>query len=185
MRPTEPFDSRSTPAATAATAPGRFLQGVSVTRRAMVMLVVLAILILSYASSLRIYLSQQHEMAVARQQIAERSAAIEQLNDEVARWQDPTYVKAQARDRLGWVVPGETGYRVIGPDGALLGGGAAIRAEGALPGNEHPRTWWETLWGSVQVADEPAPVSTPAPRVITLPPTPTPTPAAPSATASR
>ena len=36
---------------------------------------------------------------------------------------DPDYVRTQARERLGWVVPGETGYRVVGADGKPLGGG--------------------------------------------------------------
>ena len=35
-----------------------------------------------------------------------------------ARWQDPAYVEAQARERLHYVLPGETRYVVLGPDEA-------------------------------------------------------------------
>ena len=38
-------------------------------------------------------------------------------------------MKTQARERLGWVVPGEIGYKVVGADGKPLGGGAKITAE--------------------------------------------------------
>lgn len=126
-------------------------------QRLVAVVVVLGMLSLPYASSLSVYLRQEQEMAVARQQIADRQAAIGTLQDEIERWSDPNYVKAQARSRLGWVVPGETGYRVIGADGKPLGGGAQIDTEGALPSDEHPQVWWERLGGSVKAADQPAP----------------------------
>jgi cell division protein FtsB len=120
-----------------------------------VLVVVVILLALSYVSSLRILVAQQHDLAVADHQIAERSAEIDRLEAELARWDDPAYVKAQARDRFGWVMPGETGYRVIGEDGQPLGGGVTITAEQELPAGEHQPVWWDRLWGSVQAADAP------------------------------
>src|SRR5690625_6013579 len=38
------------------------------------------------------------------------------LRAELARWEDPAYVAAQARERLAFVMPGETAYKVIDPD---------------------------------------------------------------------
>ena len=121
----------------------------------MVLLLVVVVLAISLGQSLRIYLSQQHDLAVAEQQIRDRSAHIADLEGELARWNDPEYVKAQARDRLGWVVPGETGYRVIGADGKPLGGGVMIESEQELPAGEHDPVWWDRLWGSVRAADAP------------------------------
>jgi hypothetical protein len=118
--------------------------------------VVLLILTISYASSLRIYYSQAHDIAATKAQIAERQQRIAVLQDELARWQDEEYVKTQARQRLGWVVPGETGYKVVDAEGKPLGGGAEISGEVtavAEPGD----AWWAKLWGSVAAADEPAP----------------------------
>ncbi len=129
--------------------------GARVTSRALVLVLVVVMLGLSYASSLRIYLNQQHELAVAEQEISERSAQIDELEAELARWDDPAYVRAQARDRLGWVLPGEIGYRVIGEDGKPLGDGVTIEAEQQLPAGEHAPTWWDRLWGSIQTADAP------------------------------
>ena len=125
------------------------------TRRALVLALVVVVLAISFGGSLRIYLTQQHDLAVAEQQIRDRSAQIADLEAELARWDDPAYVKAQARDRLGWVMPGETGYRVVGPDGKPLGGGVVIESEQKLPAGEHEPVWWDRLWGSVQTADAP------------------------------
>jgi hypothetical protein len=119
------------------------------------MLLVFVILAISFVGSLRIYLSQQHDLAVAEQEIRDRSAQIADLEGELARWDDPDYVKAQARERLGWVMPGETGYRVVGADGKPLGGGVVIDADQKLPAGEHDPVWWDRLWGSVQAADAP------------------------------
>ncbi len=119
------------------------------------MLTVVAVLALSYANSLRIYLNQQRDLAAATQQIQERTARIAQLEDELRRWDDPAYIKAQARERLGWLLPGETGYRVIGPDGKPLGTGVVLDSTNELPPGEHPEMWFDRLWGSVETADNP------------------------------
>ena len=96
------------------------------TARAIALAVVLLILTISYATSLRIYFAQAHEIASTNAEIAERQQRIRELQGELARWGDEAYVRTQARERLGWVVPGETGYTVVGADGKPLGGGAKI-----------------------------------------------------------
>jgi cell division protein FtsB len=132
-------------------------RGSSVTARAIALAVVLLILTISYATSLRIYFAQAHEIASTNAEITERQQRIRELQGELARWGDETYVRTQARDRLGWVVPGETGYTVVGADGKPLGGGAKITAE-TMPDEPAQDAWWSKLWGSVQAADRPAPV---------------------------
>ena len=136
-------------------------RGSSVTARAIALAVVLLILTISYATSLRIYFAQAHEIASTQAEIAERQERIRELQGELARWGDEAYVRTQARERLGWVVPGETGYTVVGADGKPLGGGAKISAETA-PDETAQDAWWSKLWGSVEAADRPAPVKTDA-----------------------
>jgi hypothetical protein len=130
--------------------------------------VVLLILTISYATSLRIYFAQAHEIASTQAEIAQRQQRIEDLQAEVRRWEDPDYVRTQARERLGWVVPGETGYRVVGADGKPLGGGSEITAQNK-PEGPAPAAWWSKLWGSVEAADKPAPpkAKAKAPKPIT------------------
>jgi cell division protein FtsB len=141
----------------AATAPLR-RRGYGLTARAIALAVVLLILTISYATSLRIYFSQAHEISATKAEIAERQQRIRDLQGELARWDDEAYVRTQARERLGWVVPGETGYTVVGADGKPLGGGAQISAEEGAA--EQPQdSWWSKLWGSIEAADRPAPVA--------------------------
>jgi hypothetical protein len=41
-----------------------------------------------------------------------------QLKNSKNRWEDPVYVRSQARDRLFYVLPGEISYLVVGADTA-------------------------------------------------------------------
>jgi hypothetical protein len=120
---------------------------------------VLLILTISYASSLRIYFAQAHDIAATQAEITERQQRIVSLQTELARWQDPNYIRTQARERLGWVVPGEIGYKVVDADGKPLGGGAEISAETTEPVKPPEDAWWAKLWGSVAAADQPAPAA--------------------------
>lgn len=136
-------------------------KGIRLTRRALALFAVATLLLVAYMQTLRVYLTVQSQLSATRQEIQQREDAIRSLEEELAAWQDPEYVKIQARERLGWVVPGEVGYRVIGPDGKPYGGGVQIEQAGRLPANEHQKTWWERLWGSTRAADDPEPVPTP------------------------
>lgn len=127
------------------------------TRRALALAVVLAMLVLSYASSLRVWFDQERDIAALHLEVQQRQQRIDDLNSELARWQDPNYVRAQARERLGWVVPGDTGYRVVGPDGQPLGG-RIDSSRRISPSEQLPDPWWGKVWGSVQTADHPTAV---------------------------
>jgi cell division protein FtsB len=129
----------------------------SLTTRAIALAVVLLILMISYASSLRIFFTQRRDIAATRAEIGARQQAIEELQAELSRWDDVEYVKTQARERLGWVIPGEIGYRVVGPDGKPLGGGAEISSV-SQPAEKPTDAWWSRLWGSLEAADRPAPI---------------------------
>jgi hypothetical protein len=118
---------------------------------------VLLILTISYASSLRIYFTQAHDITATKAEIADRQQRIVTLQSELAKWQDENYIRTQARERLGWVLPGEVGYKVVDADGKPLGGGAEISAETTDPVKPPEDAWWAKLWGSVAAADQPAP----------------------------
>lgn len=183
--PTTSSGSPTTPASPEAVSPtaGRRLTS-SITTRAIALAVVVLILTISYATSLRIYFAQREEIATTRAEITERENRITDLQGELARWDDPAYVKTQARNRLGWVMPGETGYKVVDRDGKPIGGGAEIRPEKQQT-KATQDAWWSKLWGSVEAADKPAPAKVkeeePPPITVDSTPAPTPTPT-PSAT---
>jgi cell division protein FtsB len=45
---------------------------------------------------------------------------LENITEEKKRWDDPVFIRAQARDRLFYVVPGEISYLVLDADGLNL-----------------------------------------------------------------
>jgi cell division protein FtsB len=122
----------------------------SLTGRAAVVLLVLGALVVSYAQSLRVWFDQHQQITALSDEIRDREQRVGQLQDDIARWNDDAYVRAQARQRLGWVMPGEVGYRVIGPDGKPLG--PSLSPAGPAAGAKHAPTWYAKLWGSVEVA---------------------------------
>lgn len=184
-RRTTRSESTAAPAPVAPARIPRLVRSVGFTRRALALLVVLAILVISYASSLRVYMRQETELARQQQLIAERTAANASLADEVARWNNPDFVRAQARERLGWVVPGEVGYRVIGPDGKPLDSTITINTTSTIPQGEHAAQWWDRLGGSLAAADQPFVTAPSAAPEITEAVSPSPTPSKASATPAR
>ncbi|MDN4171406.1 septum formation initiator family protein [Nocardioides sp. SOB77] len=132
------------------------------TGRAAVLVLVLAVLAVSYASSMRAFLHQRAEIAELKAQIDERKAAIDDLEREKKRWQDPAFVQSQARE-MGYVMRGETPFVVL-KDGEPLTTGATLSDPDDLP-ERTPTAWWVDAWSSVELAghppkDEPPPATT-------------------------
>jgi cell division protein FtsB len=64
------------------------------------------------------YFTQRAQINALRAQVDSDRSALEAARIELTRWQDPDYVKAQARERLHFVMPGERQYIVTGtPNG--------------------------------------------------------------------
>jgi hypothetical protein len=60
------------------------------------------------------YFNQRAQINALRAQVDSDRAVLEAARLELTRWQDPEYVKAQARERLHFVMPGERQYIVTG-----------------------------------------------------------------------
>lgn len=123
-----------------------------IAKRAAILLLVLAVLSVSYASSIRAWMRQQDETAALHQEIATRKAAVHELEQAKRRWHDPAYIKQQARLRFGWLMPGETGYRVIGPHGTVWQREIDQSPEPKTRTSKSEPPWWESTWRSVQQA---------------------------------
>ena len=59
------------------------------------------------------FLNQRREIAEMEESIRQAEQAVEDMQAERDRWQDPVYIRAQARDRLYYVLPGEVSYLVM------------------------------------------------------------------------
>jgi cell division protein FtsB len=131
------------------------------TGRAAVLVLVLAALLVSYASSMRAHLEQRSHINALKAGIASSERTIEDLEREKRRWRDPAYVEAQARARFAFGYPGEIGYHVLDEDGRPLDAQSTLKSPEEL-GDGRPE-WWESTLSSIEVAEQPVePEPTPA-----------------------
>jgi len=65
------------------------------------------------APTVGLLLEQRRDIAAMEAQVAAQQANVEALQADQARWDDPAYIEAQARDRLFFVYPGETSFVVL------------------------------------------------------------------------
>jgi cell division protein FtsB len=75
-------------------------------------LIVAALLVL--AAPLKTLVEQRQQIAELEASLAEAQDAVDDLNAEVARWDDAAYIEAQARERLYYVLPGDISYLIVG-----------------------------------------------------------------------
>ena len=85
------------------------------TSRATVLVLVLCSLVAILAYPTRQFLSQRSQIADQRVKAEQARQQVDTLTRERARWQDPEYVKAQARERLHYALPGETPFVSVDP----------------------------------------------------------------------
>ncbi|MCS5734277.1 FtsB family cell division protein [Herbiconiux daphne] len=96
-----------------AAAPGNWLRSIRFSGFTALMFVVIVMFVVIIAPGLRVYIEQRQQLAQLHAAVDARTDENEQLTDEIARWSDPAYIKAEARDRLYYVMPGETSFLVI------------------------------------------------------------------------
>jgi cell division protein FtsB len=128
-------------------------------RRAAILAAVVCVLTLTIAGPVRTYFAQRTEM----QQLTAAEAALRQqisdLEQQKAKLADPAYIAAQARERLGFVKPGDIPYQVQLPPSAALP---------AEPGSQQAPTaagdpWYTALWHTIADAPHGPPTATPQP----------------------
>jgi cell division protein FtsB len=81
--------------------------------------VILVIILGTYLISpdVQSYLNQRREIVEMEQSIQLAKDAVVDMQAERDRWQDPVYIRSQARDRLYYVLPGEVSYLVMDSEG--------------------------------------------------------------------
>ena len=62
---------------------------------------------------INVLVEQRRDVADLEQLVREKEMAIDDLEKQRARWEDPAYIRAQARERLFYVMPGEISFIVI------------------------------------------------------------------------
>ncbi len=72
------------------------------------------------AQDVQTFLNQRRVIAEMEQSLELGRQSVEDMEAERDRWQDPVYIRSQARDRLYYVLPGEVSYLVMNADGMDL-----------------------------------------------------------------
>ena len=94
----------------------------------------------------RTYFQQRAEVSQLEAEIAQEQERQGDLEADIARWDDPEYVRQQARERINLVMPGERRYQIVGE---------LDEAGTDVPENQESgevRTdlpWADALWDSV------------------------------------
>ncbi len=65
----------------------------------------------------RTWVEQQQQIAALSAEVETAKQDVADMQEERIRWDDPVYVRSQARDRLYYVMPGEVSYLVMDADG--------------------------------------------------------------------
>ncbi|MFD6141240.1 septum formation initiator family protein [Promicromonospora sp. NPDC060271] len=123
------------------------------TVRAMVLSVVVLLAVVLLLPTVRAVVTQQAELRELRAELNQQLVQKEELDTELARWDDPSYVIEQARSRLHFVMPGDKVWRPLDTD--------SVQQEEPPPGvvepspgaSEDARTpWFTSVWDSVRIA---------------------------------
>lgn len=118
--------------------------GMSTTRRAALVAIVVCALAFTLAVPLRTYLSQRSEIREQEQHQAQLRQEVAELQARQAALSDPAQVEAEARRRLRYVMPGETPYLVQLPEDAPQAGEQQNKQP--APGDA---AWYEQLWSTL------------------------------------
>ncbi|MCF8540369.1 MAG: septum formation initiator family protein [Aurantimicrobium sp.] len=62
---------------------------------------------------INVFVEQRRDVADLEEVVREKELAIDALEKQRARWEDPAYIRAQARERLFYVMPGDISFIVI------------------------------------------------------------------------
>jgi cell division protein FtsB len=134
----------------------------SAARRAAILAAVVCVLTLTIAGPVRTYFGQRTEMKQLKATEEQLRAQIAELEEQKIKLADPVFVASQARERLGFVMPGEIPYQVQLPPGSAVPVTPGVELATANP--DEP--WYTALWGTI--ADKPygvAPAPAPGPVV--------------------
>lgn len=122
--------------------------------RLAVILAFAAVAIFIVATPLNQYLAQQQEKRIVLANLEETTIRVTELERELELWKDESYIQSQARERLGYVMPGQTLYSVTDPDAGTASEQLAQRAEEVNRLRRESTPFYVTMWDSISVAGQ-------------------------------
>ena len=80
--------------------------------RLLALIALVFIFTLTIAPPVKHYFTQRAQISALKSQLSADNVALQKARQELLLWQDPEYIKTQARERLHFVLPGERQYIV-------------------------------------------------------------------------
>jgi cell division protein FtsB len=127
-------------------------------RRAAILAALACVLTLTIAGPVRTYFAQRTEMDQLAASQAAMRRQIADLEQKKGKLADPAYIAAQARERLGFVMPGDIPFQVQLPPTA--GVSPQPGSDTAKPADNDP--WYTSLWHTIADAPHLPPTNAPA-----------------------
>lgn len=113
--------------------------------RVLALSVIFFILALTIAPPVKNYFTQRAQISALKSQLTDDNTALENARRELTLWQDPEYVKSQARERLHFVLPGERQY-IVSEGEALPGQDGTTKIASSLADGQ---PWYARLIASI------------------------------------
>jgi cell division protein FtsB len=114
-------------------------------RRAAILAGVVCVVTLTIAGPVRTYFAQRTEMNQAAATEAALREQIAELEGQKAKLADPVFIAAQARERLGFVMPGDIPYQVQLPPSAVFP--TDLDEQPVTAVSDEP--WYTALWKTI------------------------------------
>lgn len=100
------------------------------------------------------YLDKQEELRGLKSQLSSVEEHNKELERELKLWEDEDYVSSQARERLRYVLPGQTLYIVSDPSEGTAQEQLEAKVAAVNRDRRAASAWFTTLWDSMNVAGQ-------------------------------
>lgn len=91
-----------------------FAEKRGISTRLLILFIVLFAVAVTLAPPTQHYFAQRAQISALQADVESNKKKLLEARAELLRWQDPDFVKAQARERLHFVLPGERQYIILG-----------------------------------------------------------------------
>jgi len=131
-------------------AAGSWVRGIRSPGFSLLMMGLLILGVVILAPTLHLLIAQQHTITDLKDAVAHESDKLASVKAQRARWNDPSYVRSQVRDRLYYVMPGETSYLILDDRSATAK--SAGKASVSKKIQATPTDWLAALFASAMTA---------------------------------
>ena len=113
--------------------------------RLLALIALVFIFTLTIAPPAKNYFTQRAQINALKSQLSADNSALQKAREELLLWQDPEFIKTQARERLHFVLPGERQYIVVEGENTDAQNGATKIASALVDG----QPWYARLIASI------------------------------------